>query len=62
MKDIFIIVLKKLVFAIFFIYAFDLVVTGLKLFIPINFITISVVSCLGVCGLIALVAVYFVLL
>lgn len=62
MRDSIISVLKKIVFAIFFIYAFDIIATGLKLFIPINFITIGVVSTLGVSGFLALVAVYFVLL
>lgn len=62
MKDIIITVIKKVIFAICLVYAFNLLVSGLKIFIPINIITVAVVSALGMCGLLALIAVYFVLL
>ena len=62
MKNIIFLVIKKIVIAICLVYAFNLVVSGLKIFIPINFITIAVVSMLGMSGLLALIAVYFVLL
>lgn len=55
-------VLKRVVLAICLVYAFNLVASGLKIFIPINLITVSVVTGLGMSGLLALVAVYFVLL
>lgn len=54
--------LKKVVVAICFIYAFNLVASGLDIFIPINLITIGVVTLLGMCGLLSLIAIYFVLL
>ena len=54
--------LKKVVVAIYFIYAFNLVASGLNIFIPINIITIGVVTLLGMCGLLSLIAIYFVLL
>ena len=62
MKDIIITVVKKIIFAICLVYAFNLVASGLKTFIPINLITVSVVASLGMCGLLALIAIYFVLL
>lgn len=62
MKKVILLVLKRIVLAVCLVYAFDLVVTGLKIFIPINLITISVVAALGMSGLLALVAIYFVLL
>lgn len=62
MKKIIFTVLKKVVFAICVVYAFNMLASGLKVFIPINVFTVSVVSFLGLSGLLALVAVYFVLL
>lgn len=61
MKNIVLAVIKKIILAICLIYAFNLVAEGLKIIIPINIITIGVVSMLGASGLLALVAVYFVL-
>lgn len=62
MKKVIFTVLKKVVFAICVVYAFNMLASGLKIFIPINVFTVSVVSFLGLSGLLALVAVYFVLL
>ena len=62
MKKVIITVIKKIILAICLVYAFNLLVSGLKIFIPINIITIGVVSALGMCGLLALIAIYFVLL
>ncbi len=56
------IILKKIIFAFCIIYAFNLVVVGLELFIPMNIATLSVVSLLGIPGLLALVGVYYCLL
>lgn len=61
MKKVIFVVVKTIVLAISLVYAFDLVVEGLKIFIPINFITIGVVSLLGMSGLLALISIYFVL-
>lgn len=54
--------MKKIILAVFLVYAFNLLVSGLKIFIPINVVTVSVVASLGMSGLLALVAIYFVLL
>lgn len=60
MKKIFLII-KRIVLAISFIYTFDLLVTGLKIFIPINIVTVSVVASLGMSGMLALIAIYYIL-
>lgn len=62
MKKWIIEVVKRVVIAICLVYAFNTLVAGLKIFIPINFITVGVVSLLGMSGLLSLVALYFVLL
>lgn len=45
-------VIKKIVFAIIIIYGFNLIVSGM---VPINVITISVVTLLGIPGLLSLI-------
>lgn len=62
MKKVIFVVVKKIVLAICLVYAFNLLTSGLKVFIPINVVTVSVVASLGMSGLLALVAIYFVLL
>lgn len=62
MKNIIFVIIKKVVLAICLVYAFNLVADGLKILIPINIVTVSVVALLGMSGLLALIAVYFVLL
>lgn len=62
MKKVIFIVVKKIVFAICLVYAFNLLASSLNIFIPINIVTVSVVASLGMSGLLALIAVYFVLL
>lgn len=60
MKKI-ILIIRRIIFAFCIIYAFNLIAVGLEIFVPINLITLSVVSLLGMSGLLALVGVYFVL-
>lgn len=43
----FVIILKRLVMAICMLYAFDLIVSSAGVIIPINFISVIFVSCLG---------------
>ena len=62
MKKVIFVVVKKIVLAICLVYAFNLLASSLKVFIPINVVTVSVVASLGMSGLLALVAIYFVLL
>ena len=54
-------VVKKIILAFCLIYAFNLIVVGLDIFIPLNIVTVSLVSCLGISGLLALVGIYFVI-
>lgn len=62
MKKVIFIVIKKIVLAICLVYAFNLLAAGLEVFIPINVFTVSIVSFLGMSGLLALIAIYFVIL
>ena len=62
MKKIILEVVKRIIFAICLVYAFDLVASGLQIFIPINVITILVVAFLGFSGLLSLIALFFVFL
>ena len=62
MKNIIIIMLKRIVLAIVLLYAFSVIGSGLSIFIPINIITVGLISILGISGLLSLIAVYFALL
>lgn len=55
-------IIQRIIFAFCIIYAFNMVGVGLEIFIPLNLITIAVVSTLGMSGLLALIGIYFVLL
>ncbi|MEG0794240.1 MAG: pro-sigmaK processing inhibitor BofA family protein [Bacilli bacterium] len=55
-------IVKKIVLAFCLVYGFNLIVPGLNIFIPINIITILVVTLLGIPGLLSLVAIFFVLM
>ncbi len=48
-------ILKKLVFAIVLLYSFNLIAVKLGLIVPINYITISLVTLLDIPALILLV-------
>ena len=48
---------KKIVVAIALVYSFNVLVSSLDIFIPINYISVGMVSLLGVPGLLALLAV-----
>ena len=61
MKDIVKKIVKKIIIAICIIYVVDRVAGGLNLFIPINYITVVTVSILGVSGLLALIAINYML-
>lgn len=50
--------LSKLCFAFVSIYGLNLILSGINIFIPINIITIILVSFLGSPGILGLVAVY----
>ena len=55
-------IIKKIVFAFCVIYGFNLIGIGLNITIPLNIITIAVVSTLGISGLLSLIGVYIILL
>lgn len=55
-------IIKKLVFAILIIYGLDLLIQNLGVFVPLNLVTISVVSILGFPGLISLALSFFFLI
>ena len=52
-------VVRKICVAFVSVYGLNLILGTLNIFIPINIITISIVSILGVPGLISLVITYF---
>lgn len=54
-------ILKNVILAFCFIYGFDLIATGMNIFIPINIITIAVVAILGLPGLLSLIGIFFIL-
>ncbi len=50
--------LSKLCFAFVMLYGLNLILSGVNIFIPINIITIVLVTLLGSPGILGLVAVY----
>lgn len=55
-------IIKKLVFAILIIYGLDILIQNIGIFVPLNLVTISVVSLLGFPGLISLALSFFFLI
>ena len=51
-------ILGKLCFAFISVYGLNLILSGVNIFIPINIITIVLVTLLGTPGILGLVAVY----
>lgn len=51
-------ILSKLCFAFVMLYGLNLILSGINIFIPINLITIVLVTLLGSPGILGLVAVY----
>lgn len=54
-------VLKKVIFSVFLIYSYNIIAEPLGLIIPINLITIFLVTILGVPALFALIAVLIII-
>ena len=52
---------RKIVIAFLILYGFNLLVSSINIFIPINVITLGTVSCLGVPCLLSLIAMFFIL-
>ena len=59
MKKTILKILSKLCFAFVSIYGLNLILSGVNIFIPINIITIVLVTLLGSPGILGLVTVYF---
>lgn len=59
MKKIILKILSKLCFAFVSIYGLNLILSGVNIFIPINLITVVLVTLLGSPGILGLVTVYF---
>ncbi len=54
------IILKKIVLAFLMLYGLNYFISSLQIYIPINLITVSIVSLLGVPGLSSLIILYFI--
>jgi len=50
--------IKKILFAVFFIYGYNILAKPLNIIIPFNYITILYVSLFGVTGLFSLILIY----
>ena len=61
MKEKLVAVFKKVSFAFLALYGFNLIVSAVDIFLPINVISVGTVSVLGIPGLLSLVAMYFIL-
>ncbi len=53
-------VVKRVIFAFLLLYGLNLLVNSFDVLIPINVLTISLVSVLGVPGLVSLVVMFFI--
>mgnify|MGYP005807498763 FL=1 len=53
-------IVKKIVFAFLMLYGLNYFISSLQIYIPINVITVGVVSLLGVPGLSSLIILYFI--
>ena len=51
-------VVKKVILAIFMLYGLNILISSLNILIPINVITIAIVSLLGIPGLCTLIALF----
>lgn len=54
-------VVKKVIFAFVVLYGLNVIISSINIFIPINIFTISIVSILGVPGLLSLISIFFIL-
>jgi len=50
-----VVILKKIIFAFLFIYAFNELAVPINIIIPLNFITVGLVSLLGIPAMVMLV-------
>jgi len=53
--------MKKICMAFLILYGFNLIVSGVNIYVPMNTITTGVVTVLGIPGLLSLVAMFFII-
>ena len=53
--------IKKIIFAVVIIYGLDMILASVDFYIPLNIITVAVVSLLGIPGLLSLVTMFFII-
>lgn len=53
--------LKKIIISAFILYSYNLIATPLNLIIPINIVTISIITILGIPSLFALIAILLII-
>lgn len=53
-------ILKKVVFAFLMLYGLNYFISSLHIYIPINIITVGIVTLLGIPGLSSLIILYFI--
>jgi pro-sigmaK processing inhibitor BofA len=54
-------VVKRIIFSFVILYGLNVIVSSINIFIPINIFTISIVSILGIPGLLSLISIFFIL-
>ncbi len=54
-------IIKKICLAFVMLYGLNLILSGINFFIPINIITLSLVTILGIPGILGLVIIYFII-
>lgn len=54
-------IVKKIIFAFVVLYGLNVIVSSINIFIPINLFTITVVSLLGIPGLLSLISIFFII-
>jgi len=52
--------LRKIIVAFLVLYGFNLLVSSINIYVPINVVTVGVVSLLGIPGLLSLVVMFFI--
>lgn len=52
---------RKIIVGFFVLYGFNLLVSSVNIFVPINVITLGTVSFLGIPGLLSLVVLFFII-
>lgn len=55
------IILKRILFAFGIIYGINLILNNASIYIPINFVTLTITSLLGVPGLLSIFVIFFII-